>query len=71
MCVCVCECVCLSSLVCMVGVVFVYVDMVYGLLWVLFFMLTWVFPHDYLDTYCFECLICMCIVFAPVHGKVL
>ena len=29
-------CVCLSSLVCMVGVVFVYVDTVYGFLWVFF-----------------------------------
>ena len=31
MCVCVCVClsVCLSSLVCMVGVIFVYVDTVY------------------------------------------
>ena len=29
-CVCVFVCVCLSSLVCMVGVIFVYVDTVYG-----------------------------------------
>ena len=29
-CVCVCVCVCLSSSVCMVGVIFVYVDTVYG-----------------------------------------
>ena len=39
---CVCECVCartrmcVSSLVCMVGVIFVYVDTVYGFLWVFF-----------------------------------
>ena len=33
-CVCVCVCVCLSSLVCLVEVVFVYVDTVYGFLWV-------------------------------------
>ena len=55
MCVCVCVfvCVCLSPLVCMVGIVFVYVDTV----WVFFFMLSWMFQHDYLDTYYFECLI--------------
>ena len=35
----------------MVGVVFVYVDTVYGFLWVFFFMLSWMFQHDYLDTY--------------------
>ena len=29
-CVCVCVCICLSSSVCMVGVIFVYVDTVYG-----------------------------------------
>ena len=51
----------------MVGVVFVYVDMVYGFLSVLFFMLCWVFQHDYLDTCCFECLICMCFVFLHLH----
>ena len=26
-------------------------------------MLNWLFQHDYLDTYCFERLICMCFVF--------
>ena len=26
-------------------------------------MLSWMFQHDYLDTYCFECLISMCFVF--------
>ena len=62
-CVCVCLSVCLSSLVCMVGVVFVYVDRVYGFLWVFFFMRSWMFQHDYLDTYCFECHICMCLYF--------
>ena len=30
-------------------------------------MLSWVFQHDYLDTYCFECLICMCFVFLYLH----
>ena len=42
-CLCVCVCVCLSvslsSLVCMVGAVFVYVDTVYGFLWVYFLCL--------------------------------
>ena len=66
-CVCVCVCVCcLSSLVCMVGVVFVYVDTVYGILWVFFFILR-MFQHDYLDTYWFECLIYMHFVFLYLH----
>ena len=39
----------------MIWAVFVYVDTVYGFLWVFFFMLSWMFQHDYLDTYCFEC----------------
>ena len=37
----------------MVGVLFVYVDTVYGF-YGYFFMLSWMFQHDYLDTYCFE-----------------
>ena len=49
----------------MVGVVFVYVDRVYGFLW--FFMLSWLFQHDYLDTCCFGCLICMSFVFLYLH----
>ena len=60
-----CVCVCLSSLVCMVEVIFVYADTVfrfYG-----FFMLSWMFQHDYLDTCCFECLICMCFLFLYLH----
>ena len=66
----VCVCVCVSSLVCMVGVIFVYVDTVFWVLWVFFFMLNCMFEHDYLDTYCFECLICMhfvLCVFGPVQ----
>ena len=53
----------------MVGFVFVYGIRV---LWVFFFMLSWMFQHDYLDTYCFECLISMCFVFfvfAPIQRK--
>ena len=26
-------------------------------------MISWMFEHDYLDTCCFECLICMCLYF--------
>ena len=47
----------------------------------LFFMLGWMFQHDYLDTYCFECFICMCFIFLYLplfsatehvaHGKAL
>ena len=54
----------------MVGVIFVYVDTVYGFYGYCVFMLSWMFEHDYLDTCCFECLICMCFVyfvFAPVQ----
>ena len=51
----------------MVGVVYVYVDTVYRFLLVFFFMLSWMFQHDYLDTYCFECRICMCFVFLYLH----
>ena len=65
-CVCVCLSVCLSSLVCMVGVIFMYVDTVYGF-YGYFFMLSWMFQHDYLDTCCFECLLCMCLVFLYLH----
>ena len=56
-------CVCVASLVCMVGAVFVYVDMVYGFLGYSFFMISLMFQHAYLDTYCSECLVCMCLVF--------
>ena len=59
-------CVC-RSLVCMVGVIFVYVDTVYGFYGYSVFMLSWMFQHDYLDTYCFECLICMGFVFLYLH----
>ena len=60
-----------SSVVCncMVGVVFVYVDTVYGFLWVFFLCLVGCFSMIYLDTYCFACLIviCMCFVFLYLH----
>ena len=38
-----------------------------GFMGILFFMLSWMFQHDYLDTCCFECLIFMYFVFAPVQ----
>ena len=47
----------------MVGVIFVYADTVFGFYWYSFFVFNWMFQHDYLDTCCFECLICMCFVF--------
>ena len=40
--------------------------MVYGFDGYSFFILNWTF-HDYLDTCCFECLICMCFVFLYLH----
>ena len=61
-----CVCVCVSSLVCMVGVIFKYVDAVFGF-YGYFFMHSWMFQHDYLDICCFECLICMCFVFLYLH----
>ena len=51
----------------MLGVIFLYDDMVCGFYGYSFFMLSWMFQHDYLDTYCFECLICMCFVFSHLH----
>ena len=50
----------------MVGVIFVYVDTVYGFYGFLF-MFSWMFQHDYLDTCSFECLICMCFEFLYLH----
>ena len=55
-----------------------YVDTVYGFYWGRGrggrgggggggVMLSWMFQHDYLDTYCFECLICMRSVFLYLH----
>ena len=51
----------------MAGVIFAYVDTVYGLNGHSLFMLSWMFQHDYLDTYYCECLICMCFVFLYLH----
>ena len=39
-----------------------------GFMGILFlYMLNWMFQHDYLDTYCFECLICMRCAFLYLH----
>ena len=48
--------VCVSSLVCMVGDVYVHVDMVFGFyVFCLFiFLFSWMFQHDCSDTCCFE-----------------
>ena len=60
-------CVCVLSLVCMVWVIFVYVDTVYEFSRYSFFMVSLMFQHDDLDTCCFESLICMCVVFVHLH----
>ena len=52
----VCVCECLSIIIILCRVIFVYVDAVYWFYgWFSFFflMLTWMFQHDCLDTYCF------------------
>ena len=51
----------------MVWVIFLYIDMVFGFYWYSFFMLIWMFQHDYFDICCFECLIYMCFVFVYLH----
>ena len=61
-----CLSVCLS-IVSMVGVIFVYVDTVYGVYVYYFLCLVGCFGMIILDTYCFERLICMCFVFLYLH----
>ena len=51
----------------MVWVISVYTDTVFGFDGYSVFMLSWMFQHDYFDTYCFDCLICMCFVFLYLH----
>ena len=43
----------------MVGIIFVYIDTVFGFYWHSFFMLNWMFQHDYLDTCFFAHLVCV------------
>ena len=47
----------------MVGVIYVYVDTVFG--FHVFKLLCWMFQHDCLDTCCFECLIMLyaCVLY--------
>ena len=54
-----------SSLVCMAGITYVYIDTVFGSYG--YFLLSCVFEHDRLDIRCFACLICMCFVFLYLH----
>ena len=56
----ICVCVCLSSLVCMVGVVFVYVDTVYGFLWVFFLCLVGCLTPTVLSVL-YACVLYFCI----------
>ena len=46
----------------MVGIIYVYIDTV-----LLFFLISWMFERNCLDTCCFGCLICMCCVFLYLH----
>ena len=67
-CVCVCVCVCERSFVFMVWGCFVF----FTLMWCLGSMDTLFYAQldvsaDYLDTCCFECLMCMCFVFLYLH----
>ena len=63
---CVCVCVCDHQFL-WFGLFFSTVILCLSFMGTLFFMLSWMFQHDYFDTCCFECLICMCFVFAPVQ----
>ena len=72
-CVRVCVCVCLSVCLSVSHHQFVWFWLLlctlirYMVLWVFFFMLSWMFQYDYLDTCCFECHICMCFVVSYLH----
>ena len=67
MCVCVCVYVCVIISLCGWGYFLCTLIRYMGFMGILFFTLSWMFQHDYLDTYCFECLICMCFVFLYLH----
>ena len=51
----------------MSGVIYVYINTVFGFAGYFFSLLSWMFQHDCLDTCCFECLMCMCFVFLYLH----
>ena len=91
LCVFVCVCVCVYVCVCIchhkfewLGVFLCILIQYLGFMSFfvfVFFMFSWMFQHDYLDTCCFECLICMCFIFLYLplfsaiehvsHGKAL
>ena len=60
-----------SSLICMVGLTYVYIDMILAFYGYIFLcpslLLSWMFEHDCLDTCCVGCLICMCFEFLYLH----
>ena len=62
-----------SSLVCIAGTTYVYVDTIFAFMGTLFFplypslLLSWMFEHDCLDTCCIWCLICKGFVFFYLH----
>ena len=79
---CVCVSTCLSSLVCIVGVIYVNVDTVLGFIggrgrgccvfffwfFFVFLLISWMFQHHCLDTCCFWESYTFCVfVFAPVQ----
>ena len=65
--VCVCVCVCDHYFV-WLGLFLCTLIQYLGFMGILFFlMLSWKLQHDYLDTCCFECRMCMCIVFLYLH----
>ena len=72
-CECVSECVRVCVCVCACRHYFVWLGLFScTLIWYMgfdgyFFILSWMFQLDYLDTYCFECLICMCFVVLYLH----
>ena len=51
----------------MVGVIFVYVDTVFGFYGYSFLCLAVRFSMIILGTCCFECFVCMCFVFLYLH----
>ena len=66
--VCVCVCVCVCVIISLCGWGYFLCTLIWeggggggGV------MLSCMFQHDYLDTYCFECLILMCFVFLYLH----
>ena len=61
-----------SSLVCMVGITYVYCDTIFAFYGCIFLypslLLSWMSEHGCSDTCCFRCLICMSFVFLYLKG---